>query len=415
MSAPLVCLVTPGHLASTPRLVKSADALVGAGYRVHVVAAAPFPPADPLDASILASAAWGYTRVPTRKGPAVLARKLLRRFARVLVGRFDVSSPSWAALAQSAEADHLASAAARIPAQLYLGHSIASLYPVAAAARARGSLYGFDIEDFHDAETEDAMADAAESRARRLLQAAFLPGSRPLTCAAPLIGKKYAEAYGVRPATVLNVFPTTHAPAKARPARTFTEELPAVLYWFSQTVGPGRGLENVLGVMGRMRTPCVLHVRGFAAPSYIEHLQETARVAGLRRPVIVLPPAEPGEMARLASEADLGLSVELPVPLNHDLCLPNKIFVYLMAGIPQILSSTTAQRSFGGELGEAALVCEMDQTDASASRIDALLGDPEAVRRARTAAWEAAHGRYCWEIEKRVLLEAVATVLPPTL
>jgi len=37
-SAPLICLLTPGHVASTPRLVKEADALVDAGYRVHVVA-----------------------------------------------------------------------------------------------------------------------------------------------------------------------------------------------------------------------------------------------------------------------------------------------------------------------------------------------------------------------------------------
>ena len=33
-----ICLITPGHVASTPRLVKNADALAAAGYEVHVVA-----------------------------------------------------------------------------------------------------------------------------------------------------------------------------------------------------------------------------------------------------------------------------------------------------------------------------------------------------------------------------------------
>ena len=33
-----VCIVSPGHLASNPRVVKEADALHGAGYRVTVIA-----------------------------------------------------------------------------------------------------------------------------------------------------------------------------------------------------------------------------------------------------------------------------------------------------------------------------------------------------------------------------------------
>src|SRR4051812_42167748 len=32
-----VCLITPGHLATNPRLVKEVDALTEAGYAVHVV------------------------------------------------------------------------------------------------------------------------------------------------------------------------------------------------------------------------------------------------------------------------------------------------------------------------------------------------------------------------------------------
>ena len=39
----------------------------------------------------------------------------------------------------------------------------------------------------------------------------------------------------------------------------------------------------------------------------------------------------------------MGLSLEESRPRNRDLCLTNKVFVYLLAGIPQLLSHTAAQ------------------------------------------------------------------------
>ena len=51
-----VCLVTPAHLASNPRLVKEADALHAAGYRTHVVAADLAESLRAMDQTILARA-----------------------------------------------------------------------------------------------------------------------------------------------------------------------------------------------------------------------------------------------------------------------------------------------------------------------------------------------------------------------
>src|ERR1700722_18356247 len=129
-----ICLITPGHVASTPRLVKSADALSQAGYSVHVVAGAPFPPADRLDAEILSKADWAYTRVDTRTGAGVLARKALRKLSRRLIQYSGLISPGLAARAHHAESPSLVRAAARVPARLYIGHCIPGLYAAATAA-----------------------------------------------------------------------------------------------------------------------------------------------------------------------------------------------------------------------------------------------------------------------------------------
>jgi len=409
---PYICLITPGHVASTPRLSKSADALAEAGYRVRVVAGAPFPPADALDSEMLASARWEYSPLASRRGAGVLLRKALRKVARVLVEWPPFATPRVAAMTHLAESTHLARVAAGIPADLYIGHCIGGLYAAAYAGRLNGRPFGFDIEDYHDAETEEALADAPERRARSILQSRLLPACATLTCAAPLIGRKYEETYGVTARTILNVFPLSQAPAAPRPPEPITELRPAIFYWFSQTIGHGRGLEQAIAVVGRMKTPAEIHLRGFSSAEYSAHLQSTAKQAGLKRPIVFLPPGPPGEMSRLAASADMGLSVEIPTPLNHDICLPNKIFVYLLAGIPQLLSNTSAQSRIGLEFGGAGIVCDMARVDESAGALDRFFSEPGRAASARNEAWGLAQRRFCWDIEKEILLDSVRRVLP---
>jgi len=412
MESPLICLITPGHVSSTPRLVKNADSLAQAGYRVHVVAGAPSPKFDSLDNDIVAKARWGYTRVETRSGPGVLLRKAARLYSRRLVTFFGASTPSIAEQAHYAHTKRLSCVAAGVRAQLYLGHCLAAL-PVAAHAAGKNSCgYGFDMEDFHDAETEEAMRDNVEVAVRRAIQGRLLPQAKPLLAASPLISEQCLKAYGVEPRILLNVFPLADAPAAAQSRPPISTENPAILYWFSQTVGPGRGLEDAIAVMGKMRVPAEMHLRGFVSAGYEARLQSLALAAGLARPLRFLPPGSPAEMARLAAAADMGLSIELQTPLNRDICLPNKIFVYLLAGIPQAMSTTTAQLSFSRELGAAALPIDLARPDGAAAILDSFLSDPDRVQRARLAAVSLSRSRYCWDVESQVLLELIQAALP---
>jgi hypothetical protein len=295
---------------------------------------------------------------------------------------------------------------------LFIGHCIPGLYAAAAASRSRRCRYGFDIEDYHDAETDEAIADPLERRARSIIQASLLHACASLTCASPMIGDKYREVYKVDPVTILNVFPVAQAPAGPMAARLITEEHPAVFYWFSQTIGHGRGLENVVKVMAKMRLPVELQLRGFASDDYATSLRSLAHREGLKRPIKFLAPGSPNEMARLAAAADLGLSVEEGTPMNHDICLPNKIFVYLLAGIPQLLSNTKAQGAFAAEIPEAAILGDMARPEETASRLDSFLSDKDRVTRARSFAWDIARSKFSWDVEKARLVRIVTALLP---
>jgi hypothetical protein len=411
-TAPLICLITPGHVASTPRLVKEADALVEAGYRVHVVFGRNFPAADALDAPILRSAGWRFTRVERLAGAGAAARKIMRRLARRLIVHPRFATVKIAARANSAEALHLGRVAARVPAALYIGHCLPALPAAAMAARRRGSAYGFDAEDFHDAETAAVLSEQAERISAGVLQGRLLPGCAHLTASSPLISRQYERAYGVHPRTVLNVFPLSQAPATPVDNGRISEGRPARIYWFSQTIGAGRGLEAVVAVLGRMLAPVELNLRGFPAAGYGARLQALAIRAGLKRPIRFLSPAPSSEMARLAAGTDLGLSTEDRVPLNRDLCLTNKVFTYLLAGIPQLLSDTAAQRALAPDLGEAALLVDLGETDLVAGKLDDFFASPARAAAARRKARELAADRFCWDLEKSIFLDSIRSIAP---
>jgi hypothetical protein len=400
-------LVAPGHVSSTPRLVKAADALVEAGYQVHVVSARTFPGADALDADLLRSCGWSHTTVDLLQSGRIRGG-LRRAWARRKVGRATIPSVTDAARAHHAGFDRLRRAVGRIDADLYLGHCLAGLPVAAAVAGERGAAYGFDAEDFHDAETTEAMADPIEVKARRRLQSEFLPGCRVLTAASPLIARQYLRDYGVTATTVLNVFPRAAAPASPVDPGPMGTRRRAQLYWFSQTIGPGRGLEKIVAAAARMTTPVEIVLRGFPAPGFSDRLHALAAKAGPPPVIRFVAPGAPSEMSRLAAGADLGLSIEDRHPLNRDICLTNKIFAYLLAGIPQLLSATTAQCALAADLGPAALVSDLDDGEATAKLLDEFLAAPDRREAARTTAWRLAQERYCWDREKAVLLRSVA-------
>ncbi len=394
-----VCLITPGHVASTPRIVKEAEALVDAGYRVTLISSAHYPPAEPFDRVILDRATWRSVRVRAHAGPATF----VRRFWRWWLRRRRLS-PEAMTLRRALTLLHpglptLVQAAVNERADFYHGHCVAGLAVAAQAAQLRGVPYGFDAEDFHEAETEDLERNATQRAVVKRILQAWLPGCRLRTAAAPLIAEEYRRCYATPMEVVLNAFPLREAPPAPPPMRPTSTASPARLYWFSQTIGPGRGLEGVISAMGFMKTPTALHLRGGVSASYANTLRCRARQVGLPEAPSFLPPANPDEMARLASEHDLGLSVEQSTPRNHDLCLANKVFVYLLAGIPQLLSRTAGQSAIAPELGEAALLMDLAEPARVAAELDAFFASAERVAASRRRAWELGRSRYCWEVE----------------
>lgn len=391
----IVCIVSPGNLASNPRVLKEADALHGAGYAVTAVVCDYTEALRAFDDEIAAGVGWNVVRVP-RSAFEPPIRILVGGVARLARTHMSVAM---AARAYGGPASALTRAASCVPADLYIGHYVAGLAAAGRAARRRNAMLGFDAEDLHSGE-----GTALQVSMVRTIEDVLLPTCRHVTAAAPLIGEAYRARYAVQPVTVLNVFPFAMAP----PQRSSAEQGTFRAYWFSQTVGLDRGLQAFIQAMARATTRITLDIRGGDRWRHGDRLMELARELGVADRVNLLPLAAPQEMVRLAAHYDIGLSLETGVGGNRRVCLTNKIFTYLLAGVPVLLSDTPAQVVLAPDLGAAARTVSLTDPEGIAAVLDRLAGSSEARAEARATAWRLGRGRYNWDVEKGAFLSSVA-------
>ncbi|CAN5646595.1 hypothetical protein BH10PSE6_BH10PSE6_19220 [soil metagenome] len=398
-----ICLVSPGNLAANPRLIKEADALQGAGYAVTAVVSDFSIGLRGFDDEIVSRAAWTVVHAP--RLPSERYVRAVSRTAARAIDAIGVSVPVPIAVrAYGGPAGSLQDAACAVPADLYIAHYVTALPAAGAAARRHGAILGFDAEDFHSGEGGAGEAEARRMKQVRVVEGAWLPRCQHLTAAAPLIGEAYASLYGIAtPATVLNVFPLDMAPRQ--PVAPRQPGAPLRAYWFSQTVGLDRGLQPFLQAMAAAKTRVELEIRGDDSWGHGETLKALARDLGIADRFRVLPLAAPEEMVRLAAHYDLGLSLETDVSENRRLCLTNKLFTYLLAGIPMLMSDTPGQCAMAPELGVAAVVISLADPPGIAAALDRLAGNLDA---ARAEALRLGRERYNWEVEQHVFLESVA-------
>jgi glycosyltransferase involved in cell wall biosynthesis len=404
-----ICLVTTGQPSTNPRLVKEADALVAAGYEVHVVGAHWAAWADATDRTLLGTRQWSCNLVdwrrstrPVRFWTTRARHAMARRLAPSLGGR----RIELAAIHRVGP--ELATQARRVDAELYIAHNLGAL-PAAMAAAGTKAPVGFDAEDFHSGQLGDR--DRAQRALTERIERTWLPRCAYVTAASPGIADAYARLCGIDvPRVVLNVFPLADRPAapKATPGD------PVQLYWFSQTIGPDRGLEDAVRAMSLLRPGATeLHLRGTWQAGYEVTLRKLADDVGVGAHAIVHhQPAEPSEMVRLAARHDLGLALEPPVSENNDILWSNKVFTYLLAGLPVVLSRTTGQARLAHELGPASATYPPGDAQAMATALAPWLTGEATLGDARARAWTLGATRFNWDIEQERFLDTVAQVVP---
>ena len=405
-----ICVLTAGHLATTPRMVKVADALAEEGYDVSVVSTQFMDWADEGDRSILASrwSRWRWATVDYRKHgawPRYLWSGLRRRAAQqiIRVRGLDRLGPGTAARARERVFSELVSLALSTrPALIYGGGS--SLAATAGAAERAGVPYAIDLEDFHSAQDPAGRYFGLTEK----IEQDVLPLASLLTAGSRAIAEAYASTYEVDVIPIHNVFPL---PEAAPVAREWDGNLR--LYWFGQTIGPGRGLEETIRALGMAGVTSELSIRGIVSDEYRDSLRQLASEVAPAMTLTPLAPAPPDDMIDLCRPHDVGIAIEAPQRRSQELAMTNKSLTYILAGLAVAISDTVGQHELCVDLGDGGLVCPVGDIDTLARGFKQWSDDPSSLARAKEASWNAARTRWHWEHreERGKLIEAIAEIL----
>ncbi len=150
------------------------------------------------------------------------------------------------------------------------------------------------------------------------------------------VNQKLAEIYTLKykvPVTVIRNVPKAILKKELKPIVFLKKDQKMIIY--QGALNMGRGLELMIDAMVYLKNyQLVLAGDG----DIIEQLKLRVVTNHLQQQVIFPGKLQPEELRELTQQADLGLSLEEDMGLNYRYCLPNKVFDYIHAGIPILVS-----------------------------------------------------------------------------
>lgn len=404
-----ILILIGGHLCTAPRPQKEADTLAAAGHEVTVAGIWFDAELVERDRLLLADKCWRFCPLLDFR-PGRLNRFGVRFQAKVvrqLYQWFGVRSPALLGygthrllkLAQSYQADLTV---VHSEAGLWVGHQLLH----------QGYAVGVDFEDWF---SQDLLPMA--HRQRPVAWIAELEASLMKRCCYRLVtSQAMAEAMSnhyqtALPTVVYNVF----AKAPSQPGTLLqSNSLGNVrLHWFSQTIGPGRGLELLFEALSHLSPQVEVHLRGHCSPA--NQIWLTQRIpVGWASHIHIHPTVPNHELPTRIAENDIGLALEMTDPPSRNLTVTNKLFQYLQAGLAVIATDTAGQREVFHQCPEIGRLVDSRDAIALATAIADLVTHPAKLQAAKAAARQAAETHFCWELESQRLLNAAAVALQET-
>jgi glycosyltransferase involved in cell wall biosynthesis len=156
-----------------------------------------------------------------------------------------------------------------------------------------------------------------------------------------------------------------------------------------------------------MRECAELYVRGNSLDDSIEDLRRLAEQKGVGGRVHFHPIVAPDELLASAVVHDVGLCLEVPVTTNRDVCITNKIFFYMLAGLAIVASRTRGQSDVLNVTPEVGFLYKSGDIRALAVILDRYAADRALLARNKANALAAARDRWNWERESETIVDIV--------
>jgi len=398
-----IVLITTGQPSTNPRLVKEADTLVAKGYQVTVLYAYWNSWATETDRQMLTHRRWAAFRVGGNpltdkrlfiqsKVYHTLCRRLFKYFT--YLGTFGINLSfriQEYAIARATPA--LIRASKQLKADLYIAHNLGALPAAVYAAQINHGLAGFDAEDYHRNEGTNNQRSVSYLL-NKALEDRFIPLLQYFSVSSPMIKALYEQHYQMPALLIRNMFP------KFQKLKANGDRKRLRLCWFSQTIGPNRGLELLIRALQNLDPEKIeLHLLGnlkIGFKAQMSQLNEQ-NLQSLR--IVFHEPVSPAKLCDFIADFDIGIASEPAFCINNDVALSNKVYTYIQCGLALLLSDTSAQKAFHQEYPGIGMLYKKDSIKDLKAAILYYLKHPEYLQTVKESNYRLGQYKLNWEKE----------------
>jgi|SRR5579859_221416 len=382
---PRVCMHTLGPVRLDPRILREATALAQAGYPVTVVdfETDPVRPREEefegLHLKHIFMPSWF---VPSRFKPWFLVRivRALLRTTQTLI---------------------------QTPADVYHGHDPFAFFGCYIAAVFRRKPLVFDAHDLPFVSPKVTRWRLLHALATGLLRS-MLPRCAAIITVSPPVVEALQRLYGGKKATLVRNIAAYQPPVTSDRLRQHLHLPPATrIALYQGGFNADRGLDVLVRASKFLQPETIIVLMGEgesrpALEALIEQEQAQDRVK-------IIPTVPYAELMSWTASANLGLIVYRPQSPNVLMMLPNKLFEYMMAGLPVVASTIPPTVDIINRYDVGRVVTSLEPEDV-AEVLNTMLADREAMERMHHNALAATEREFRWDVESQQLVRLYQTL-----
>lgn len=268
-----------------------------------------------------------------------------------------------------------------------------TLWAASLAARWKNLPLVFDSHELFS-EVPELQHRPAVKRFWKRLENRLIPKTDYRITVSNSIARYYKDLYGLEFKVIRNV------PVHSVASESYGRKKPYLIYQGS--VNLGRGIDLMIDSLQFHELDLVICGKG----DVFNEMKDKVQQMGLAERVLFTGRLQPEELRKWTRGAAIGLSLEADLGLNYRFALPNKLFDYVHAGIPVIVSNLPEMKSLTHHyrIGE---VLEERTGEALAECINDVMKQRDVFR---NQALKAADD-LTWEHEEEMLIQIMDEVI----
>lgn len=300
----------------------------------------------------------------------------------------------------------------RMSVDVYHAHDTAALPACALAALLRRKPLVFDAHELPLSEEVHGERWRGLITLFSWLLAIVIPRCAGIITVSSPIAEELRRRYSCSAVTLVRNVPAYQQVARSQRLRQQLH-LPqhAHIALYQGAFSSNRGLDRLIRAAAFLEPDNLIVLMGPDTEGLSSQFELLIASEGVADRVKLLPAVAYRELLEWTASADIGLIVYTPEhSQNVQMCLPNKLFEYLMVGLPILASPLDAVSAIIATYGVGQIVSSITE-EAIGTAINALLADSVALDRMRCNALEAVRETLCWEKESQQLLHLYHRVL----